>query len=403
MNIEFFKIAIKNLKLRPLRSWLTILGIVIGVFLVITLLSLSEGIKTSVLRELRMMGGDMIIVMPGGGDILTTFIGGLNLNREEILAIKRSQGVDIVLEMPWKAEAVRHKKEANLVLLTGVSFSYGMSILANDMGWHATEGSLPRAGRREILVGNLVPRDIFPGMKPGDEVIIKGKRFTVSGTLRSLGNRQDDSMIVMDLDDFRAVTGIRNGSPVALVKILPEYDVNNVILNIQKNLEKIERRRVGEDALGYSVISSETVSEMVGNIMRILQLAVFAFASIAILVGGIGIMNTMYTSVKERTKEIGILKAVGAKQQHIVTMFLFESGIIGLIGGFGGVFLGVFLAKSIEMILKYFYPVFYLEAHISWFLVIFGLLFSFLIGCLAGIFPAKQAAKMMPVDALRYE
>jgi putative ABC transport system permease protein len=128
-----------------------------------------------------------------------------------------------------------------------------------------------------------------------------------------------------------------------------------------------------------------------------------AFASIAILVGGIGIMNTMYTSVRERTKEIGILKAVGARKRNIITIFLFEAGIIGLIGGVGGVALGLLLALSVQMFLAKSGSVFFLEAHISIWLILFGLGFSFVVGCLSGYLPARQAAKLEPVDALRYE
>ena len=150
-------------------------------------------------------------------------------------------------------------------------------------------------------------------------------------------------------------------------------------------------------------MTSETVTDMVENIMGVLQAGVVAFASIAIVVGGIGIMNTMYTSVKERTKEIGILKAVGARRGQISSIFLFEAGIIGLIGGVGGVALGVGLALLAQAILASPQAMIQLEAHISVWLILFGLGFSFAVGCLSGYFPAKQAAKLEPVDALRYE
>ena len=134
--------------------------------------------------------------------------------------------------------------------------------------------------------------------------------------------------------------------------------------------------------------------------MGVVQAAVFAFASIAMLVGGIGIMNTMYTSVHERTKEIGILKAVGAKRSTIIQIFLIESGVIGLIGGLGGIVPGFLVAKAVQLFGQV-HPVFYLEASISPGLVIFGLSFSFVIGCLSGFFPARKAASLKPVEALR--
>jgi putative ABC transport system permease protein len=207
----------------------------------------------------------------------------------------------------------------------------------------------------------------------------------------------------MDLSDFREATGKREGTPVAMVRLKEGYDTNIVAENIERELEQSMTRRRDEDSPSFSVMTSETVTDMVDNIMGMIQMAVVSFASIAILVGGIGIMNTMYTSVKERTKEIGVLKAVGAKRSDITKIFLFEAGIIGTIGGIGGVVLGLLLAISVEIYFSQIHPVFYLEAHISIWLVLFGLGFSFVVGCLSGFLPARQGAKMKPVDALRYE
>ncbi len=404
MKSEYFKIALKNLKSRSLRSWLTIIGIVIGIFLVVSLLSLSEGLKESVMRELQMMGGDLIMVFPGDmSDMMTTMVGGVELDNNDINAIRRAEGVDVVLEMPWAGAMARHFQNSETALIYGVDFNEGLNVLRENMGWEVVSGNFPRPGRREVLVGNLVPKDIFPDLYPGDFINIKGKEFFVAGVLRSLGNRQDDLAIALDLDDFRDVTGKREGSPIALARIKQGYNPDFVVSNIERELEDSITRRRDEDKPSFSVMTSETVTDMVEGIMGVLQTAVIAFASIAILVGGIGIMNTMYTSVKERTKEIGILKAVGAKRKHITSIFLFEAGIIGFIGGVGGVVLGILLAFVAEVILSGSGGMFYLEAHISPWLVVFGLSFSFIVGCLSGFFPARQASKLQPVDALRQE
>jgi putative ABC transport system permease protein len=387
-----------------MRSWLTVLGIVIGIFLVVSLLSLSEGLKESVMRELRMMGGDIIIVYPGEtSDLMTTMMGGVELKKKDIEAIRRADGVDVVLEMPWAGSMVRHFQETKMTLVYGIDLDDGLSLLRDNMGWEMVDGEFPRPGRREVMVGNLVPKDLFPEMIAGDSVNIQGKEFTVSGVLRSLGNKQDDLVVAMDLSDFREATGKREGTPVAMVRLKEGYDTNIVAENIERELEQSMTRRRDEDSPSFSVMTSETVTDMVDNIMGMIQMAVVSFASIAILVGGIGIMNTMYTSVKERTKEIGVLKAVGAKRSDITKIFLFEAGIIGTIGGIGGVVLGLLLAISVEIYFSQIHPVFYLEAHISIWLVLFGLGFSFVVGCLSGFLPARQGAKMKPVDALRYE
>ncbi len=402
MNNQYLKIAIKNLKVRSLRSWLTILGIAIGIFLIISLLSLSEGLRESVMRQLRMMGGNLVIVVPGE-DMMTGMMGGAELSDLDIRAIKRARGVERVLAMPWGMGIIRHQNEVDTTFLFGISFREGIELLREDMGWETTEGIFPRPGRREVLVGALIPYEIFPEIKVGDEIRIEGGRFTVTGVLRSLGNRQDDSAVVMDIDDFRAVTGKREGAPIAMARVAPGFEVESVIQNITASLEENRKRKIGEESMPFSVMSSDTVSAMVEGIMGIIQAIVLVFASIAIIVGGIGIMNTMFTSVKERTREIGILKAMGAKRNHITKIFLFESGIIGLIGGVGGLLLGIMFSVGVQFLISL-YPQFIdFQAHISPLLIIFGLTFSFLIGCASGYFPARSAANLEPVEALRYE
>ncbi len=401
---EYFKIAIKNLKTRSLRSWLTILGVVVGVFLVVALLSLSEGIKNAILAQLKMIGEDVVMVVPGeGGDIMTAIMGGLMLTDENIRAIEKAEGVDLVVPMPWRAKTARHQGEVRTVFLFGYPRREAQEFLKQDMGFYLTQGDWPRVGRREVMVGHLVPREIFPEMEIGDEIVIEGRKFKVTGVLRTFGNRQDDSMIGLDLDYFHQVTGIREGAHFASVRIKENFTPDQVSANIMEELEETKKRRRGvEDVPPFTVFTREAAVDMMGDIMLLLQAMIFGIAGIAIVVSAIGIMNTMYTSVRERTKEIGIIKAVGAKNNDITKIFLIESGIIGLIGGIGGVILGLGLAQLVELYLQI-HPVFVLEAVVSPTLIIFMLFFSFLIGCLSGFFPARRAAQLNPVDALMYE
>ncbi|HUV81138.1 MAG TPA: ABC transporter permease [Patescibacteria group bacterium] len=399
---ECFQLALRNLKSRPFRSWLTIIGIIIGVFLIISLISLSEGLKDTIMMQLRMMGSDLIIVMPGEmADIFMAMIGGMELSDEDIRTIERTRGVETVVVYPYASEVARHEGIAKITFLCGISFDKASAVLKEDMGWQTAEGDYPRSGRREVLIGNFVSKDVFPGIEVGDEISIKGRKFSVAGILKSLGNKQDDSMIILDLEDFRAVTGKREGTPAAMVKVTPGFNVETVAEDIKEALEQTGKRRLGEDAPAYSVLTSESVSDMVESVMAILQVVIFAFASIALVVGGIGIMNTMYTSVRERTREIGIMKAVGAKNSTVLAIFLFESGIIGIIGGLGGTLLGIVLAKSVELYGRA-HPMFYITASVSPGLILFGLFFSMLVGSLSGFFPARKAAKLKPVESLRH-
>jgi putative ABC transport system permease protein len=404
MNKEHFKIAIKNLRTRSLRSWLTILGVIIGIFLVIALLSLSEGIKNAILVQLDMIGENVLMVIPGeGGDIMTAMMGGLMLTDENIRAIKKAEGVDLVAPVLWRAKTVRHKGEMRTVFLFGYSVRESQDFFIENMGFSLTQGYWLRPGKREVTVGHLVPREIFPGMKIGDEIIIEGKSFKVAGVLRSIGNRQDDSMVGIDLEYFHQATGIKDGAHIASVRTKENFTPDQVRANIIEELEETKKRRRGvEDVPPFTVFTREAAIDMVEDIMLLLQVLVFGIASISIIVSGIGIANTMYTSVRERTKEIGIIKAIGAKNSDITKIFLIESGIIGLIGGIGGIILGLGLAQLVEIYFRI-NPVFALEAVISPTLIIFGLLFAFLVGCLSGFLPARKAANLNPVDALRYE
>lgn len=404
MNKVFFKIAFQNLKGRPLRSWLTILGIVIGVFLVVSLLSLSEGLKGSIMHELKMMGGDLIMVMPGDtGSMVTAFISGNELTRDNIEAIRRAEGVDAVVPTAWAGEVVRYKDTSQNVFIFGSPWETSVSIYQENMGWSLVEGQWPEPNRRQAIVGSLVVQDLLPGLKTGDRIKIRGQSFEVTGILRSLGSKQDDSMVALDWSDFQSVFGRQDGSPMVVAQINQSYSVEQVEENIRLQLESTQRRTRQDETPAFSIITSDKAADMVGNIMGIIQLAVFFFAGIAVLVGAIGITNTMYTSVYERTKEIGILKAVGAKRKDIISIFLIESVIIGFAGGLIGVILGSGLAWSVQYIIPRSRPLFYIQPTVTLLLIFFGLLFAAGVGGLAGYFPARRGANLRPVQALRYE
>lgn len=400
---EYLKIAIRNLRTRSLRSWLTILGIIIGVFLIISLLSLSEGIKQTINQQLRSLGGEMIFVMPGDiSNIMAMFTSGTKLEKEDIETIERTRGVETVLTMSYQSLVARYEDEGKMVFISGLSWEKGIEIMERFQGWSLKEGEWPTPGKREVIIGKQVETEIFEKpVEVGNEIIIKGRRFKVVGILNSLGSKQDDSSLYLDLSLYQDLTGEKRGTAqMAMVKVKDGSDVNKVAEDIKENLSETRKRRTGTDVADFSVITSEKMGDIAGSIMAVIQFAIIAFAGIAIIVGGIGIMNTMFTSVRERTREIGIMKAIGAKNSAVLTIFLFEAGIIGFGGGIGGTILGVGLAKAIELYGQV-HPLFYFTASVTPGLIIFGLVFSFLVGCISGFFPARQAARLKPVEALR--
>ncbi len=401
---EYFYIALRGLRTRSLRSWLTILGIVIGVFLIISLLSLSEGLKSTINKQLQALGGEMVMVMPGGGeDFLSSMIfGGAKLEKADLEAIKKAEGVDTVIGYSYTGTPARYKEEAKQIAIAGLDpWKESLEIMTIFQGWDIAEGRWP-VKEKEILIGQQIADEIFSKkVKPGSELVIKGRKFEVAGVLKSLGSQQDDSMVYMSMDVYQDLTGEKRGTAAyAMVKLEKGVDENVVAEAIEEALEKTRKRRFGTDEADFSVITSERMGDITGTILGIIQFVIIGFASIAILVGGIGITNTMFTSVREKTREIGIMKAIGAKNSAVLSIILFEAGIIGLLGGIGGTLLGSILAVGIN-----YYgqtnPAFYFTTSVSPGLIVFGLAFSFSIGCAAGFFPARSATKLKPVEALR--
>jgi putative ABC transport system permease protein len=400
---EYFKIAFKTIATRRVRSWLTTIGVVIGVFLIVALISLSQGLKNAVMQQLSMVGKDIIMIMPGD-EMMTSLMGGNKLTEEDLKIIRQTNGVQKVVGVDYTSVLVRYQDEKKTVLLYGTDWREGLDIFKNDVGWSLNNGRWPIPSKNEVIVGSIIASETFPNLKVGTELVIKSKKFAVVGILNSVGSKQDDSMIGIDLSIFRSITGETKGAKQAMAKVESGYLASDVAERMKIELNENRKRQIGqkENDSSYTILTSDKIISIVGNIIGLIQAVIIGFASIAIIVGGIGIMNTMYTSVSERTKEIGVMKAIGAKNGTIVTIFLIESGIFGIFGGIGGTLLGMIFAKAIEIYFQI-HPLFYLKADVSLGLILFSLSFSFLIGCLSGYFPAKAAAKLKPVDALRYE
>ena len=397
------KIALKNLRTRRLRSWLTILGIVIGVFLVITLLSLSEGVKENINHQLRSLGKDIIFVMPGEeSNLFASMVAGPKLEEEDVKIVERNKGVDNIVPMSYGGGVMRYKGEAKQVFLVGLPIKKSLEILKEYHGWDLKSGDWPDPFKREIIVGSQTEKDLFKNdIKVGESASINGVKVRIVGILNSLGSKRDDSAVYVDENLYRQITGTRTKEPnILLVKVKEDYDPDKVAQKIKQDLEERAKRRRGSEKGKVIVLTSEKMGDIAENILGTIQAAIIAFASISILVGGIGIMNTMFTSVRERIREIGIMKAIGATNNTISLIFLLEAGMIGLIGGIGGTVFGISFAKIIEIYFRN-HPTFHLKAYLSWKIILFGLIFSFILGCLSGYLPARSAAKLRATEALR--
>ena len=219
------------------------------------------------------------------------------------------------------------------------------------------------------------------------------------GILKKSGNPQQDQALVIPEASFREVADIPTAFDMIPVKISSGEDLNIVTEKIKKDLRK--SRDVEEGKEDFTVETPGDILATLTTILMIVQGVLIGIAAISLLVGGIGIMNTMYTAVLERTREIGIMKATGARREQIMLLFLVESGFLGIFGGIIGVLLGLGISKLVETIAFQVYGSYLIQASFDQLVIIGALLFAFFVGAFSGLFPARQAAKLKPVDALR--
>lgn len=401
---EYFFIAVRNIRTRFLRNLLTVIGIIMGVFLIIALFSVSEGLKTTINQQLQSLGGTMVMIVPGGEDdfFSSMIFGGENLQKADMEAIKKAKYVNEVIGYSYTGSIVRFNGEAKQLGISGYSpWEKALDVLSMFQGWSLSAGRFPQKGN-EVLAGSQVETEVFSKkVRVGSEITIKGRRFTVTGIINSLGNRQDDQMIYMDMDIYQDLTGEKRGTAAYAMATFEEGIADALVAaEIKESLAETRKRRSGTDEADFSVITSEKMGEITGDILDIIQTVIILLGGVAVVVGGIGITNSMFTSVRERTREIGIMKAIGATNSAVLSIFLIEAGIIGILGGVGGLFLGSLVAFSINYYSSI-NPSFYLTATIAPWMIIFSILFSLLIGGLAGFLPARKAANLKPVDALR--
>lgn len=401
---DYFSLALNNLKRRRLRSWLTMIGIFIGIAAVVALISLGQGLQGYLTETFEMMGANKLIVMPGRG--MGGMMGGADkLTSEDLDAIKKTKGVDIVTEMVYGSSLIKFKDESKPTLVIGMPTDETANIFKEMQGFEPEQGrDLKEGDKDKVVIGFLVAKDegfFDDGVNLRDKLIIQGKEFRVVGVMEQIGNPTDDSQVYIPLETAKEIFDKEDEIDMVYVQIKAGFEPNEVAENIKKELRKARDEKKGEET--FSVQTFEQLLETFSNIFAVVQGVLVGIAAISLLVGGIGIMNTMYTSVLERTKEIGTMKAIGAKNSDILWIFLFESGLLGLVGGAIGILIGVGLAKGTEYVATTALGTPFLQASLPLYLIVGALAFSFLIGTASGILPAMQAAKLKPADALRYE
>jgi putative ABC transport system permease protein len=400
---DYFFLAANNLRRRKLRSWLTMIGIFIGIAAVVALISLGQGLQNAITEQFEQLGSDKIIIQPRGMGPPGTAGPSLILTSDDLDFIENINGVEYASGFLIKQGQATFKGEAGIGFATGITTEDFERM--EDEGLLALEdGRILKDGDKyKVVVGyNHIYKDTWEkNMQIGSTIEIEGHDFKVVGVMEKIGNPIDDNTLYLPKETLKEILDIEDEESQIIVKVEKGSDPEEVADTIERKLRNFRDEK--EDQETFAVTTSEQLLESFQNIFGVVQAVLVGIAAISLIVGGIGIMNTMYTSVIERTKEIGTMKAVGAKNSDILLIFLFEAGLLGLVGGLIGIVIGIGLSKGAEYFATISLGTDLLQADTSMTLIFGALAFSFIVGALSGVLPAMQASKLKPAHALRYE
>ena len=403
MYKESFLMAWASLVANKMRSILTMLGIIIGVAAVIALVSIGNGVKQDIQNSISSLGSNLLMVMPGAPrtpGVRPTAGSMKSLKVADYEAIAKLDGVKAVSPMTNGAYVVIYQNKNWTTSVSGVNANY-----LDVNNWTMKSGrflSNKNIQNRErvAVVGKTVAKNLFGDEDPvGAEIRVKNIPFRVIGVLNSkgsgaMGNDQDDMVIIPYTTAMERVDGI---DYLRMLYVVAKDE--NGIDRLQSDIENLLRVRHGikdTNLDDFNIQNMNSIMETMEETTGTLTLFLGAVAAISLVVGGIGIMNIMLVSVTERTREIGIRKALGATYFVIVTQFLIEAVVISFMGGLIGIALGIGASKLISLASG-------MSTVISVPTIVLSFAFSMAIGLVFGIYPARKAAKLNPIDALHYE
>ncbi len=403
MNNEKFKhlinLTIKNIFRRRLRSILTIISVMIGIAAIIALVLVSDGLFNAIEGQFTSMGTNSIFIfgqnMQGPSTGNSRLADDIQLNMRDVKNIDRIPEVKLVSGISFRITKFEFKAEE----------AYPMVVIAkediaddtfNAFNMNIAEGtSIQGKKGHNIVIGPYIAEKMFNSkIKIGNKVKLEGIDFKVIGILEAMGNSDDDSQMYITREIAKEIYDI--GDNLEQIIIKTKEDAN--VLSVKEKIEDVLEKDHEEDS--FMVITANQILELIKGILNTLKIILIAIAAISIVVGSIGIMNSIYTSVIERTKEIGILKAIGAKANDIYILFISESVILSLVGGVLGLILGALIAKGVEWYaISQSYDI--LTIIISWQAVFLAIGLALVIGVISGLLPSKKATRMKVVDALK--
>jgi putative ABC transport system permease protein len=410
--LENFKMALGALRANKLRSFLTMLGIIIGVGAVITLVSVGQGVQQFVAEQFQGLGNNLLFVFPGQlrTDGPPQARRGQGLTNDDVTALSdRLLVPDVVRVVPEYSRSAIVTRGAleSRTSITGTTPDY-----PDIRNFYPVAGTFfnaqdDNANARVAVLGQTVYEELFPdGESPlGEYIKINNFNFRVIGVMEEKGgsgfNDQDDLVLVpLNTAQRRLFSARRADGKMRIdfiyAQVISEARQEAAIVQMELVLRDTHRLDF-EDENDFTVLSQSEIISAFGEVTGVLTTFLGVIAGISLLVGGIGIMNIMLVSVTERTREIGLRKAVGAKQRDILWQFLVEAILLAITGGVVGLTLGAIGAQVIATFSDS------LEPTVAWSSVALAIGFSGLVGLFFGIYPARRAARLNPIDALRYE
>ena len=403
MYKESFLMAWASLIANKMRSILTMLGIIIGVAAVIALVSIGNGVKQDIQNSISSLGSNLLMVMPGAPRTpgVRPSAGSMkSLKVSDYEAISKLDGVKAASPMTNGSYVVIYQNKNWTTSVSGVSYNYlDVNNWSMKSGRFLSEKNVQNR-ERVAVVGKTVVKNLFGDEDPvGAEIRVKNIPFSIIGVLNSkgsgaMGNDQDDMVIIPYTTAMERVEGV---DYLRMIYVVGKDE--NGIDRLQSDIENLLRVRHGikdTNLDDFNIQNMNSIMETMEETTGTLTLFLGAVAAISLVVGGIGIMNIMLVSVTERTREIGVRKALGATYSVIVTQFLIEAVVISLMGGIIGIILGIGSSKLIGMASG-------MSTVISIPTIVMSFAFSMAIGLIFGIYPARKAAKLNPIDALHYE
>ncbi|MDD5147982.1 MAG: ABC transporter permease [Candidatus ainarchaeum sp.] len=399
-GIEIVEVAIDNLSHQGLRTYLTILGVIIGIAAIVTFVALGDGLNNAVIDQFETLGSNTIFIAPAGSMSMEGSLGVEYLQDAEINKIKRIPEISQAFAPLMTSTTVEFGNQKKSVSIIGYNPNEVKDLVKTGFVKIGEGREIKSSDGYVAIVGYGLANDTFDKkIRLRGNILINGKSFRVVGITAEAstsfgGGPNTNTTILINENAYKAT--FEDSKPMFMMATTKKKED---VLAVQKKIERIFEQKYGKDQKTFTIVTSAQILDSINQVMGLIQLFIVGIASISLFVGGIGIMNTMIMSVMERTSEIGVMKAIGATNGLILSIFILEAGLIGLFGGIIGVTLGYGLAFLVGMVAGAMN--FALSVRVDFLLILGALAFSMFVGIASGVYPARRAAMLDPVEALR--